>query len=343
MSMRWILLLNIIVFTTNCSAAKPLRVGVINDLNSSFGSTTYISAVNKGIQNLIQAKIDLVIAPGDFVAGQDTRKRYSDLRFEEMWKSFENNIHSKFKKSLIPFAPAPGNHDASKYIIREQKFYKDYFLSNKPNLNFVSSEMYPFYYSFIKDGVFFIALDDTVTGKISLSKSPQGIDQRSWIKKQLNLNEAKEARARIVYGHIPLYSVLDEKKHPRKFKETLSLEQYQKGRIDTLEEILTESNVSLAVFAHSHAFYPGHIKHKELKNDLHILFSPCLGSGNRFVVNRTKNRSAQGYSIIEVNNDDKITYKTYTYSGELINSLNLPETIRQRKVTINRDDLYYKN
>ena len=54
------------------SAARraALRVGLISDLNSSYGSTSYIPAVDQGLDQLIALQPDLVVCAGDMVAGQ---------------------------------------------------------------------------------------------------------------------------------------------------------------------------------------------------------------------------------------------------------------------------------
>ena len=45
------------------------RVGLISDLNSSYGSTSYIPAVDQGLDQLIGLQPDLVVCAGDMVAG----------------------------------------------------------------------------------------------------------------------------------------------------------------------------------------------------------------------------------------------------------------------------------
>lgn len=53
--------------------AGHLRVGLISDLNSSYGSTSYGASVERGVNLLLQEKPDLVICAGDMVAGQKRR------------------------------------------------------------------------------------------------------------------------------------------------------------------------------------------------------------------------------------------------------------------------------
>ena len=51
---------------------KAIRMGLISDLNGSYGSTRYGSTVERGVALLKQHKPDLVLCAGDMVAGQNT-------------------------------------------------------------------------------------------------------------------------------------------------------------------------------------------------------------------------------------------------------------------------------
>ena len=46
------------------------RIALISDLNSSYGSTSYVSQVHRGLELLIKLQPDLVLCAGDMVAGQ---------------------------------------------------------------------------------------------------------------------------------------------------------------------------------------------------------------------------------------------------------------------------------
>jgi predicted MPP superfamily phosphohydrolase len=52
------------------AAARALRVVVISDLNGSYGSTDYASAVTGAVRRIVALAPDLVIITGDMVAGQ---------------------------------------------------------------------------------------------------------------------------------------------------------------------------------------------------------------------------------------------------------------------------------
>jgi acid phosphatase type 7 len=317
---------------------------VFNDLNGSLGNPEYSGTVKTGLSNLIKHAPNIAIAPGDIVSGEDFKKAFSDNDFKKMWDSFSLNIHGKLKAAGIPFAPSPGNHDANSDLPREVTFYKNYFDQgqNIPNISFVDRSKYPFYYSYIVGNVFFIALDDTQTYKLD-ANSHQGLSQKAWIKAELDSPEAKSAAARIVYGHIPLYSVLNKSKHAGKYEAVLSKEQYGVKNPGSLEEILINGNVSLTIFAHSHSFYPGIVSHKGAARAQPMLFSPCMGPGSRYLNGNNSSRSPEGYSIIDVAANGKLTYTTFNYKGEVLDSKKLPSQLTSNNgVIIRRDDVNYR-
>ncbi|PWG74973.1 hypothetical protein DF186_15125, partial [Enterococcus hirae] len=75
-----------------------------------------------------------------------------------------------------------------------------------------------------------------------------------------------------------------------------------------LEKIMLDNNVSLAVFGHSHTFFPGKVIHQRQKSikSLRMLSMPCMGSGSRYL-SGASSRSATGYSMIEIDGAGKIS------------------------------------
>ena len=51
------------------AAQRDLRIGLISDLNSSYGSTTYIPQVSLGLQQLLALGPQVMVCAGDMVAG----------------------------------------------------------------------------------------------------------------------------------------------------------------------------------------------------------------------------------------------------------------------------------
>ena len=98
--------------TRNSQAqTKPFKIGLISDLNSSYGSTSYGPTVERGVNLLLQQKPDLVICAGDMVAGQKTS--LTDRQLAAMWEGFETFVRRPLEATGIPLLPAMGNHDAS--------------------------------------------------------------------------------------------------------------------------------------------------------------------------------------------------------------------------------------
>lgn len=322
---------------------ESLRFVAFSDINGSVGNTEYVPGVLASLQNFLAKSPDLVIGVGDYVAGEDISRRLPDSAFPRMWESFTEKILSPVLGAGVAFAPSPGNHDASGYsrLQREREAYVRYWGGKKPLLNYVSDRHYPYFYSYTAKSVFFISLDDVTPFTLNQAEL-----QRAWIKEQLNSAEARSAKARIVYGHIPLYSVLDKNKHASgnrgKYYEILSLEQLNKNS-DGLEAILIDGNVDLAIFAHSHSFYPGTAVHKKNGKTakLRILSMPCLGPGARYL-HKESNRSPNGYALIEVNlQDGRIAYEIFSHDDEVIPKGSLPEEIPQPdpQVKYLREDL----
>ncbi|GAB4023992.1 MAG: hypothetical protein Fur0010_27270 [Bdellovibrio sp.] len=219
-----------------------------------------------------------------------------------MWASFEKQILNPITALGISLAPTAGNHDAS--IARERVHYQNFWKTRVPNVQMVSGEMFLFYYSYTYQGVFFISMDNVLTGKLA-DRTYINKTQKEWIKEQLNSPLAQSSVARIVYGHVPLYPVLSKSRHASgcggKYYEILRQEQLGQSS-DSLEGIFKDANVSLVVFGHSHAYYPGVVHHNNeaLEDALPELSMPCLGQGNRYLDQQTSARSERGFAEIEI-------------------------------------------
>ena len=68
----------------------PLRIGLISDLNGSYGSTSYVPAVHQGLHQLIALQPNLVVCAGDMVAGQ--KHGLTRQQLDAMWSSFEATV-----------------------------------------------------------------------------------------------------------------------------------------------------------------------------------------------------------------------------------------------------------
>lgn len=323
-----------------------LKIGVLGDLNGSLGDPNYASTVASGMNHILGSGFDIVLGTGDFTSGEDYKKRFPASRFTQMWSSFEQKILNPILNTGIPFAPSPGNHDAN--IERERGYYKTFWSPRIPGVTMVSSEAFPFYYSFTYKGVFFISLDDVRTYSLR-DRTVNGVTQRDWVKTQLNTPQARESVARIAFGHVPIYPVLSKSKHSKKgrgkYYEFMGNEQQGK-RSNSLEQIFKEGDLSLAIFGHSHAYYPGVVHHNNeaLEDSLNVLSMPCLGHGNRYLDQRKSSRSPRGYGYVTVDlTSGKVNFDAHTTDGKRVDKKGLPERIRPYShLSIRRHDLVQK-
>ncbi len=225
-----------------------VRFVVFNDLNSAYGSTSYIPAVHRTVHTITTLwKPDLVLGAGDLIAGQS--QLLPDERFAEMWAAFDRYIASPLREAAIPYAFAMGNHDASSlrrpngsYLFaREREAARRYW--NQPmyeaNLAYHERSDFPFHYSF-RHGDVFVAVWDASSALIS-----EG--QRQWLAQELSSPAARSARLRLVMGHLPLFGVAEGRNLPG---EVLA-----DG--DALRLLMERHGVHMYISGHHHAYYPG--------------------------------------------------------------------------------------
>jgi predicted MPP superfamily phosphohydrolase len=132
--------------------SKSIKICVISDLNSSYGSTNYADEVKSVIGKLNKIKPDLILSAGDMVAGQ--KSSLTEENINAMWNSFKSTVLNPIHKLKIPFGFTIGNHDASPSYLLDRTLSQKFWLENKnaTGLNFVDSSNYPFYYSYVKGG-----------------------------------------------------------------------------------------------------------------------------------------------------------------------------------------------
>lgn len=284
-----------------------LKVAVVSDLNSSYGSTDYHQAVNKTVQQILLERPDLVLATGDLIAGQKP-----GLNYLAMWESFHQSVTSPLKEIGIPFAVTPGNHDGSaalKFKL-EREIFRTQWKEHKAKLNYIHSENYPDYYAFVMDNILFVSLDATLVGKLSDK-------QFQWLQKVLT--EKVSYRHKIVYGHLPIMPTVSKKAN-----EVLSHTQ--------LIKLFKQTKVSAYLSGHHHAYYPGK------SHGIHHISQGCLGSGPRKLIG-TSVRSPRSYTIIDL--DSKFEAQAYNVENnfKLIDKKSLPTMIEFNNFKLIRDDL----
>jgi hypothetical protein len=250
---------------TGVNPPGDIRLVVISDLNSSYGSVDYEPEVDRIISLLPQWKPDLVLCAGDMVAGQ-----YPSLtraQMQAMWQGWDKHVTVPLRRAKIPFAFTVGNHDASgalgiggRFLFgQERDVAAAYWRAPRQQLglNFIDRSGFPFYYSFEQKGIFYLVWD------ASTAIIPPA--QVVWAQKSLATPAAQNAKQRIVLGHLPLYAVAIGRDDPGDFL----------NNADSLRAMLERANVNLYISGHHHAYYPGQV------GKLQTLQCGLLGSGAR--------------------------------------------------------------
>ncbi|MCO5113643.1 MAG: metallophosphoesterase [Bdellovibrionaceae bacterium] len=271
------------------------KVAVISDMNGSYGSTTYSSAVKSAINYIAQdAEVSLVLSTGDMVAGQKT-----GLDYAKMWSAFRGAVTSPLSAVGLPLLPSPGNHDASvgssfkkerdMYVKEWNGFPIARFNSSRPSheqVHFLPhvEQNYPLNFAVTMGEALFVSLDATAVG-------PLVNDQLGWLEEVLEAG--KNYKIKVVFGHVPLYPVAFGKA-----SEYIALGTAKNGYSKRMEDILEAYGVTYYLSGHSHVFYPGH-----RNGSVKYISVPLLGSGARKVLtkDRTGSTSKTGFLYLTFN------------------------------------------
>jgi 3',5'-cyclic AMP phosphodiesterase CpdA len=249
----------------------PLRIVVLSDINSRYGSTTYQDSVHGAVDAVVHdIHPDLVLVTGDMVAGQTHKADHP-----AMWRAFHAAVTAPIVAAGIPIAPTPGNHDAAPNFERERREYTMQWSTpqTRARVGYVEDSHYPLRYSFEQNGVFFVALDAAAVGPLSS-------EQLDWLADQL---EHSDARVKIVFGHLP--------NHP--FARGRERETLADRRLDAL---LVQHHVTAYISGHHHAYFPG-----TLDGVRHVAM-PCLGAGPRRLIGENAH-SPTALLVIDIDAD----------------------------------------
>ncbi len=288
-----------------------VRIVVISDLNSQYGSTSYEAEVKQAIALIPQWKPDLVLCGGDMIAGQ--KRSLTKAQIQAMWSAFDANISKPLRQAKIPFGFTIGNHDGSgaitqgRFIFKsERELASSYWTKpqHDPGLNFVDRGNFPFYYSFIDQDIFYLVWDAS-THIIS----PQ---QLAWVEKALASPVAQKAKLRLVIGHLPLYPVAVGRNNGGNFL----------SNSEKLQALLERYQVHTYISGHHHAYYPGK------KGQLELLHSGALGGGPRKLLNSNL-APRKTITVVDINlNYQSTTYTTYDMkTKKVIDIKTLPKSI----------------
>ena len=277
-----------------------LKLGLISDLNGSYGSTTYGSSVQRGVKLLMQQQPDLVLCAGDMVAGQ--KRSLTNSQLKAMWAGFEQSVQAPLQKAGIPILPAIGNHDGSsqqhqgRWIYGRERQQADLFWGkHRVNLQsrFIENERFPFQYVWRRPGLFVVVID--------ASSANVDSSQRQWIESALTSPHRQPDDLCLVMGHLPLTA----------FSEGRARAGECIANPQELAVLLRRGGVDLVISGHHHAWYPSE------SMGLRLLSLGAMGSGPRRII---------GSSVIA---PPSLTLLEWSQASELISETTIDLTTMQ--------------
>lgn len=302
-----------------------VRLALISDLNSAYGSTDYEPEVDRGINLLPFWQPDLVLCGGDMVAGQ--KPSLTPAQIQAMWAAFDQHVAAPLRQFQLPFGFTIGNHDASSATAinggflfqQERDLARQYWNdpAHNPGVEFVDRFEFPFYYTFQYRDVFFLVWDG--------SSNQIPADKRAWVERALASPAAQQAKLRILLSHLPLYGVAVGRDQPG---EVMS-------DADDLRSMLERYNVHTYISGHHHAYYPGH------KGKLQLLHAGILGAGPRpLIAGGLPPRKTLTLIDIEFDRPELTRYTTYDMQTlQVVDMAGLPRFLAGHNGTVFRRDV----
>lgn len=232
-----------------------LRLVVLGDFNGPYGSLSYPAPLARTVEAITGVwQPDLLLSPGDVVAGQSRALKAGDLA--AMWQAFDAAVAAPLREAGIPYAFAPGNHDASSlkaadgtYLYPLDRAAAEAYWAQEmyvANLGYLDRQRFPFDFTFSSHGAY-VAVIDASSATLSAA-------QLAWLAETLATPEARGARLRIVVGHLPLAAVGQGRDVPGEVVADA-------GQLLALFE---RNAVDLYVSGHHAAYYPGRLGGVEL-------------------------------------------------------------------------------
>ena len=308
---------------------KDVRLVVISDLNSAYGSTDYDPEVDKAIALVPVWQPDAVVCSGDMVAGQ--KQSLTVDQVNAMWQAFDDHVANPLRDMGIPYGFTLGNHDASsargqndQFLFQQERDLASAYWNapaHDPGVNFIDRTDFPFFYTFEQNGVFFMAWDG--------SSSQIPADKLAWVEAALSSEAAQSAKARMVLSHLPLYGVAQRRDQPG---EVLA-------NAPQLQDILERHNVHTLISGHQHAYYPAH------RGNLQLLYAGLLGSGPRPLIDGSMT-PWKALTVIDIDFADPAltTYTTYDITTlQTADATTLPRFLVSHNGLILRRDVQYSD
>lgn len=287
------------------SSDKALKIMVISDLNASYGALSYSPDITAVINRIKTIKPDIILCGGDMVAGQ--KASLTAAHIDSMWNAFNQTVLKPISNLKIPFGFTLGNHDASPGFSKDRAAAGTFWNNQIDNthLDFADHTHYPFYFSYVKNNVFFISWD-AASAKIE----PEVL---TWMKLQLKSKAARNAGFRILLGHLPLYAIVADKNKPGEVNENA----------DKALGFFKENGIDMYISGHQHAYFPAH------KNGVLLFNAGCIGNGPRPILGHQE-PAKKAYSILEipVKSPKKFIFNTFMpESNSPITLSSLPDSV----------------
>lgn len=288
-----------------------VRIAVLSDLNSSYGSTEYDPEVSAAVARVIEEwRPDFVLIAGDMIAGQ--RPSLTDENVRVMWSAFDATVAAPLRRAGIPLAFTLGNHDASGHPAhsRDRRLAHEYWSdpAHRPAYPLDDDAHFPFNYAFTMRGVFVLVLKAS-TGNVAADSA-----QLAWVRRMLASEPARRAHVRIALGHVPLYAVAEGRNRVGEVQ----------AEPDSVRRILQRGDVAMYVAGHHHAYYPGR------RDDLLLLSTGALGQGPRPLIG-SDGEPFKTITLLEVPASGAITDRTFRIEGtalEPVDVHSLPRRIQ---------------
>jgi 3',5'-cyclic AMP phosphodiesterase CpdA len=284
-------------------AAEPVRIAVISDMNGSYGSTDYGSAVHDAIDRIIERNPDLVISTGDMVAGQRADPKLTGPDLATMWAAFHAIASDPLARADLPLLVTPGNHDASAYpgFEAERSAFATAWAGRVPDLSIIDSTGWPFRVAVSLRGVLLVGMDATRSG-------PLPAEEMRWLRRILTA-EAGRHQSVVLFGHLPLMPITEGREG-----DVLADPE--------LFDLAQRMGVDLWLSGHHHGFFSGRA------GGILFVSQANLGGGSRRLLG-TGQRGAQAFTWIEIGENGQITVSAYSppdFTSPLDLST-LPETL----------------
>jgi len=300
------------------AAARPgppdLRLGLISDLNSSYGSTTNIPQVPQGLRQLLARRPALIACAGDMVAGQ--KPGLGAARLDAMWDAFGRTVLTPVRQAGVPFLPAVGNHDGSPGFTADREALRRFWLPRRQalGLRFVDSGSFPFHYSVLQNEVFWLVWD------ASSSRIPA--EQLTWARRQLASAAARQARLRLVVGHLPLFGVSQGRDRPGEVLDQAA----------EVQALLEDGRAQAYICGHQHAWFPAR------RGQLDLIQLGALGSGPRRLLQGAIPPQQTTTTLdIDWQQGSLVETTTAVGTGQEVAWSRLPASLRGRAATLSRN------